>query len=73
MVLNNRDLNLVSWEQRAPAATPRFEASQDLPDFPYARFAELLGLRGLRVDRPEDVGPAWDFALAATGRRCSRW
>jgi pyruvate dehydrogenase (quinone) len=64
MVLNNRDLNLVSWEQRA-AGAPKYEASQELPDFPYARFAELLGLEGMRVDRAEDVGPAWDRALAA--------
>jgi pyruvate dehydrogenase (quinone) len=44
---------------------PKFEASQDLPDFPYARFAELVGLGGVRVDDPEDVGPAWEEALRA--------
>ena len=42
---------------------PKYEASQDVPDFPYARYAELLGLHGIRVDRPEDIGPAWDEAL----------
>jgi pyruvate dehydrogenase (quinone) len=54
---------MVSWEQRATAGNPRYVPSQALPDFPYARYAELLGLRGLRVDRPEDIGPAWDTAL----------
>jgi pyruvate dehydrogenase (quinone) len=36
-----------------------------VPDFPYARYAELLGLRGLRVDRAEQVGSVWDEALTA--------
>ncbi|CAA9588783.1 MAG: Thiamine pyrophosphate-requiring protein PA2108, partial [uncultured Thermomicrobiales bacterium] len=65
VVLNNRDLNYVTWEQRAMEGFPRFAASQDVPDFPYARFAELLGLTGIRVDAPDAVGPAWDAALAA--------
>lgn len=63
LVLNNRDLNQVTWEQRAMSGDPKFAASQDLPDFPYARYAEMLGLRGIRVDNPEAVGPAWDEAL----------
>jgi pyruvate dehydrogenase (quinone) len=67
MVLNNRDLNMVTWEQRAMLGDPKFPASQELPDFPYARYAELLGLHGIRVDAPADVGPAWDEALAADG------
>jgi len=65
LVLNNRDLNQVTWEQRAMAGDPKFEGSQDLPDFPYARYAEMLGLKGIRVDSAEAVGPAWDEALAA--------
>jgi pyruvate dehydrogenase (quinone) len=65
LVLNNRDLNQVTWEQRAMEGNPKFEGSQDLPDFPYARYAEMLGLKGIRVDEPERVGPAWDEALAA--------
>ena len=65
LVLNNRDLNQVTWEQRAMEGDPKFEGSQDLPDFPYARYAEMLGLKGIRVDSPEAVGPAWDEALAA--------
>jgi pyruvate dehydrogenase (quinone) len=65
MVLNNRDLNLVSWEQRVLGGDPKFEPSQELPDFPYARFAQLLGLEGIRVDMPEAIGGAWDAAFAA--------
>jgi pyruvate dehydrogenase (quinone) len=65
LVLNNRDLNQVTWEQRAMEGDAKFQGSQDLPDFPYARYAELVGLKGIRVDRPEEVGPAWDEALAA--------
>jgi pyruvate dehydrogenase (quinone) len=65
MVLNNRDLNQVTWEQRAMEGNPKFEGSQDLPDFPYARYAELIGLKGIRVETPDQVGPAWDEALNA--------
>jgi pyruvate dehydrogenase (quinone) len=65
LVLNNHDLNQVTWEQRALAGDPKFEASQEIPDFSYARYAELLGFKGIRVDSPDQVGPAWDEALAA--------
>jgi pyruvate dehydrogenase (quinone) len=65
MVLNNRDLNQVTWEQRAMEGNPKFAGSQDLPDFPYASYAELLGLKGIRVDSPDQVGLAWDEALNA--------
>jgi pyruvate dehydrogenase (quinone) len=65
MVLNNRDLAYVTWEERVQAGDPRWEASQALPDVPYAEFARLIGLHGLRVDEPERVGPAWDEALSA--------
>src|SRR4051794_15805600 len=47
LVLNNRDLNQVTWEQRVLAGDPKLEASQVLPDFPYARYAELIGLKGI--------------------------
>jgi pyruvate dehydrogenase (quinone) len=65
LVLNNRDLNQVTWEQRALEGDPKFEASQDIPDFPYARYAELIGLKGVRVDAPDQIGAAWDEVLAA--------
>ena len=64
MVLNNRDLNQVTWEQRVMEGDPKYDASQELPDYPYARYAEGAGLRGIRVDRPDDIGPAWDAALS---------
>jgi pyruvate dehydrogenase (quinone) len=65
LVLNNRDLNQVTWEQRALEGDPKFEASQDIPDFPYARYAELVGLKGVRVESPDAIGDAWDEVLAA--------
>ncbi|HEY6032368.1 MAG TPA: thiamine pyrophosphate-dependent enzyme, partial [Gaiellaceae bacterium] len=65
LVLHNDDLNQVTWEQRAMEGDPKYEGSQSLPDFPYARYAELIGLEGIRVDDPENVGAAWDDALAA--------
>src|SRR3954451_24501161 len=65
LVLNNADLNFVTWEQRATHGDAKFAASQELPAFPYADYAELLGLRGIRVDRPAGVGPAWHAAFEA--------
>lgn len=65
LVLNNQDLNYVTWEQRVMEGEPKFDASQKLPDVPYARYAELLGVRGIQVEKPEDVGAAWDEAFAA--------
>ena len=64
-VLHNGDLAEVSWEQHEMEGDPRFDASQRVPAFPYAAYAELLGLRGIRLDDPADVGAAWDAALAA--------
>ena len=64
LVLNNRDLNQVTWEQRVMEGDPKFEASQEVPDFPYARYAEGLGLHGIRIDKAEQVGAAWDEAFA---------
>jgi pyruvate dehydrogenase (quinone) len=65
LVLHNQDLAEVTWEMREMEGDPRFDASQRLPGFPYAGYADLLGLRGIRVDDPADVGAAWDAALAA--------
>jgi pyruvate dehydrogenase (quinone) len=65
LVLNNRDLNQVTWEQRAMSGDPKFEGSQDLPDVPYARWAEMLGLNGIRTEDPAEVGSCWERALAA--------
>ena len=65
MVMNNQDLNQVTWEQRVMNGDPKFDATQQLPDVPYHKFAELIGLKGIYVDDPDRVGPAWDEALAA--------
>ena len=65
LVLNNGDLNMVTWEQRALEGDPKFPASHEIPDFPYARFAELIGLRGIRVESPDELGDAWDEVLSA--------
>jgi pyruvate dehydrogenase (quinone) len=65
LVLHNDDLAQVSWEQRVMTGDPKFSGSQDVPDFPYAEYARLLGLKGIRVDDPEKIGDAWDTALNA--------
>jgi pyruvate dehydrogenase (quinone) len=65
LVLNNSDLNQVTWEQRVMEGDPKFEASQDVPDFPYARYAESLGFLGIRIDSPDQVKDAWDRALSS--------
>jgi pyruvate dehydrogenase (quinone) len=65
MVLANRDLNQVTWEQRVLAGDPKYECSQKVPDFAFARYAEMLGLRGIRVEKPEKIGPAWEEALSS--------
>jgi len=65
LVLHNNDLNQVTWEQRVMAGDPKFECSQDLPDFPYARYAESLGLKGILVDSPDRLGAVWQEAMSA--------
>ena len=63
LVLNNRDLNMVTWEQRVMEGDPKFEGSQDVPDFPYAEYAKMLGLAGIKIDKPEDIVPSFEFAF----------
>jgi len=65
MVLNNQDLNQVTWEERVQLGDGKTESTQSIPDFPYHRYAELCGLKGILVDDPEKIGSAWDEALAA--------
>ena len=64
-VLNNRDLNMVSWELRALGGSPKTPQTQDVPDFDYAAYARLLGFVGLTVSQADDVVPVWQEALAA--------
>jgi len=65
LVLANHDLNQVTWEQRVMTGDPKYDASQRVPDFAFARYAEMLGLLGIRVDDPDRIGDAWDKALSA--------
>jgi pyruvate dehydrogenase (quinone) len=65
IVLNNGDLNMVTWEQRVMVGDPKFEVSQDLPKFPYARYAKLLGLAAVEVDNPDRIKEALVTALGA--------
>ncbi len=65
LVLNNQDLNQVTWEQRVMAGDPRFEASQEIPYVDYARYADLIGLAGIKVTRASEVEPAVETAFAA--------
>jgi pyruvate dehydrogenase (quinone) len=65
LVLNNRDLNMVTWEQRVMNGDPKFDASQDLPAFSYARYAEQLGLMGIELNDPTQIAAAWEKALGA--------
>lgn len=64
-VLNNRDLNQVTWELRAMAGSPDVPFAQHIPDFPYAGFAESLGLTGIKVTEPDRIEDAWQRAIAA--------
>jgi pyruvate dehydrogenase (quinone) len=65
LVLNNRDLNQVTWEQRALQGDPMNPSTQRIPDVRYGDFAELIGLSGVRIEQPEDIGDAWRQAFAA--------
>ncbi|MDQ2991631.1 MAG: thiamine pyrophosphate-requiring protein [Candidatus Eremiobacteraeota bacterium] len=65
LVLNNSDLNQVTWEMRIESGNPKYEASQNLPHFNYARYATAIGLHGIRVKLGDDIGEAWDEALAS--------
>jgi pyruvate dehydrogenase (quinone) len=64
-VFNNEDLNEVTWEKRVMNGNPRFDASQDIPDVRYSEFARQIGLGGIFVDAPDQLGATWDEALSA--------
>jgi pyruvate dehydrogenase (quinone) len=65
LVLNNEDLNQVTWEQRVMEGDPRFEASQQIPYMPFHEYARLIGLRGIRVDRASQIEDAVREAFSA--------
>ncbi|WP_166825779.1 thiamine pyrophosphate-requiring protein [Thalassoroseus pseudoceratinae] len=66
LVVHNNDLNQVTWEMRVMEGDPKFEAAQVLPDMNYAAFADMIGLEGIRVERTEDIVPAWEHAFSAS-------
>lgn len=63
LVLHNGDLSEVSWEQREMESNPRFDASQTVPSFPYAQYAELLGLAAVRITESGQAADAWKRAF----------
>lgn len=66
LVLNNKDLNQVTWEQRVMEGDPKFEASQELIDFPYAQYAQMLGLEGIKIEKLGELADGLTRAMAAT-------
>jgi pyruvate dehydrogenase (quinone) len=67
-VFNNQDLNQVTWEQRVLTGDPKYPGTQYIPSLEYAKYAELVGMKGIFCDDGEKVGAAWDEALATTDR-----
>jgi len=65
LVLNNEDLNQVTWEQRAMEGDPRFDASQAIPYVPFAEYANLIGLKGIKITTASQIENAWEQAFAA--------
>ncbi|HEY1513523.1 MAG TPA: thiamine pyrophosphate-requiring protein [Gaiellaceae bacterium] len=65
LVLNNRDLNQVTWEQRALEGDPKNPATQQIPDVHYADFARMIGLDGVRIESPDVIDAAWEEAFQA--------
>ena len=65
MVLNNQDLNQVTWEERVMLGDGRTPSTQSVPDFPYAKYAELVGLNGFYCDEPDRIADTWRAALAS--------
>lgn len=65
LVLHNNDLSQVTWEMRAMEGDPKLEATQNLPDCNYAAFADSIGLKGIRMEKPSDVVPGWEEAFAS--------
>jgi pyruvate dehydrogenase (quinone) len=47
LVLNNRDLNQVTWEERIQLGAGKTESTQSIPDFPFGNWA-LIQLSALR-------------------------
>jgi len=65
VVLNNRDLNMVTWEQRMMEGDPKLETTQVIPDFNYAEYAASIGFLTFRMAFPENIADIWKAALKA--------
>jgi pyruvate dehydrogenase (quinone) len=65
LVLNNQDLNQVTWEQRAMEGDPKNPMTQRIPDVRYADFARMIGLEGVRIESPDAIDAAWEEAFSA--------
>lgn len=65
LVLNNQDLNQVTWEQRAMQGDPKNPMTQTIPELNYAAYADLIGLKGIRVETPDEIESAWDQAFSS--------
>src|SRR6266480_902481 len=65
LVLNNQDLNQVTWEQRAMQSDPKNPMTQTIPEVNYAAYADLIGLKGIRVETPDEIEGAWDQAFSS--------
>lgn len=50
---------------RAKDGDPKYEPSQGIQAFPYAQYAKLLGLGGVKVDDPDHISPAWNAPFDA--------
>lgn len=62
VVLNNRSWGWMEWVAKLNYDQEYFS----LPDVPYARVAEAMGLRGIRVSQPEDLKSALEEAIEAS-------
>ncbi|MEV6294860.1 hypothetical protein AB0M41_31470 [Streptomyces sp. NPDC051896] len=66
-VLNNGDLNRLTWQRRAAAGDPLIPLSAEVPAMAYAEWARLGGLPAVRCDRPRHVASVWADVLSRPG------
>src|SRR6478609_1520401 len=62
VVVKNNTLGQIKWEQVVFLGNPEYGV--DLAPIDFAKFAEACGGVGISVDRPEDIGPALQRAMA---------
>jgi pyruvate dehydrogenase (quinone) len=66
VVINNGSLGQIKWEQMLFLGHPEFGC--DLAPIDFAKVAEGMGVRGFRVDDPDDLAPILDEAFACNDR-----